>query len=123
MDFVVPEDILKARERFKIFLEENLRSHVSSWYLEGAVPRRFFRAMGKEGWLSFEPENKGLIRRSYRETVMIMEELAAIFPGVAVASLVQIDLGTAGLWLFGSDGLKERYGPPSSPTAGSSSAP
>ncbi len=112
MDFTVQEDMKEAKQRFKIFLEENLMPHLSSWYLEGAVPRSFFRAMGHEGWLSFDTEKSGLERHSYRETVMVMEELAAVSPGVAVTVLVQIDLGMAGLWLYGSESLKEQYGLP-----------
>ena len=110
MDFTMPEGILKTKERFKIFLKKNLTPHISSWYQEGAIPRGFFMAMGQEGWLSYDAEKNGLTRRPYLETVMVMEELGAISPGVAIAVLVQADLGTAGLCFFGSDDLKKKYG-------------
>jgi alkylation response protein AidB-like acyl-CoA dehydrogenase len=36
--------------------------------------------------------------------------MATISPGVAVATLAHVDLGLMGLWLFGSEKLKQKYG-------------
>ena len=42
---------------------------------------------------------------------LLSEQLAIISPGVAVAVLAHADLGLMGLWLFGSEDLKKKYGP------------
>jgi len=43
---------------------------------------------------------------------MLAETLAKVSPGIAVAILAHIDLGLAGLHLFGSEYLQKKFGVP-----------
>jgi short/branched chain acyl-CoA dehydrogenase len=110
MDFSVPETISKDVDRFKGFLKEALVPNLSEWYREKAVPRTFFQDMGREGWFGFSYEKDRLERQSFVREALLVEQLAMMSPGVAVAVLAHMDLGLMGLWLFGSDDLKKRYG-------------
>jgi alkylation response protein AidB-like acyl-CoA dehydrogenase len=65
--------------------------------------------MGKEGWLGFEIKDGLLEKLSALRGAMVSEQIATISPGVAVAVLAHVDLGLTGLWLFGSQELKEKY--------------
>jgi alkylation response protein AidB-like acyl-CoA dehydrogenase len=49
------------------------------------------------------------VERSALEQAVLFEALAKISPGVAVAVLVQISLGSMGVFRFGSDQQKEHY--------------
>jgi alkylation response protein AidB-like acyl-CoA dehydrogenase len=49
-------------------------------------------------------------KHSAFRVAMVMEKLAAISPGVAVAALAHADLGMTGLWLFGSKKLRRACG-------------
>lgn len=111
MDFLLPDEIIEDRKRFAGFLNVHLVPNVAAWYGEGAVPRRFFQELGKEGWLAYDSGAKGPVEQSVLKQSVLMEELAKISPGVAVAVLVQISLGTKGLTLFGSEAQKEQYLP------------
>jgi alkylation response protein AidB-like acyl-CoA dehydrogenase len=97
MDFSITAELTHDQDRFKGFLNEHLVPNHSAWYQKGAIPRSFFTTMGKEGWLGF-------VRGA-----MVSEQIATISPGVAVAVLAHVDLGLTGLWLFGSQELKEKY--------------
>jgi alkylation response protein AidB-like acyl-CoA dehydrogenase len=110
MDFSIPRELSEDLERFKLFLKENLLTHLKSWYQDGALPRSFHRTMAKEGWLSFEIREGRPVKRSGLRWALLMEHLASLSPGVAVAVLAQVDLGITGLWLFGTEGLKTKYG-------------
>ena len=110
MDFSVPEAISKDVDRFKGFLKEALVPNLSEWYREKVVPRTFFQDMGREGWFGFSYEKDRLERQSFVREALLVEQLAMVSPGVAVAVLAHMDLGLMGLWLFGSDDLKKRYG-------------
>ena len=112
MDFSIPEEDVRQRKLFKTFLQENLVPHLSEWFEKGIIPRHFFEAMGRNGWLGFEAEKNVLRRRSHHQAVMVMEEIARISPGVALAVMVHTDLGLGALDFFGSDKLKEAYGRP-----------
>ncbi len=111
MDFLLPDEIIEDRRRFADFLNVHLVPNVAAWYREGAVPRGFFQELGKEGWLAYDGGAKGPVEQSVLKQSVLMEDLAKISPGVAVAVLVQISLGTKGLTLFGSQAQKEHYLP------------
>jgi alkylation response protein AidB-like acyl-CoA dehydrogenase len=66
--------------------------------------------MGKGGWFGIELKKDQLLKGSALREALVVEELAKVSPGVAVAALAQIDLGLMGLLLFGSDSLKKHYG-------------
>ena len=109
MDFEIPSELTGDVGRFKAFMGKQLIPNLSSWYQERTLPRDFFLAMGQEGQFGFELKEDRLLKQPALKAAMAMEQLANVSPGVAVAVLVHIDLGLMGLWLFGSDGLKQKY--------------
>ena len=112
MDFSIPDETLKDKKIFKAFLKEHMAPNLTSWHQEEAVPKDFYRAMGKGGWFGFEFKAGQMVKHPSLRGAVIAEELAVISPGVAVAALAHNDLGLTGLWLFGSDRLKAKYGDP-----------
>ena len=110
MDFSIPSEFLEDRKRFKAFLEEHLVPNLSNWYQQGRVPREFHLALGEGGWFGFEMKNGSLTKQPALRDALIGEEIAILSPGVAVAALAQSGLGLMGLWLFGSEKLKQKYG-------------
>jgi alkylation response protein AidB-like acyl-CoA dehydrogenase len=61
--------------------------------------------------LGFKQENGQFIEQSYLTQSVLMEKLAEISPGVAVAVLVHISLGMVPLFLYGSESQKQTYLP------------
>jgi short/branched chain acyl-CoA dehydrogenase len=112
MDFSIPQNTEKEVRRFRGFLEEELSPHLSDWHRQGAVPRSFFSLTAERGWFSFFFKDGRLEKHSALRESLFAEALAKISPGVAVAILAHQDLGLTGLWLFGSEGLQNKYGPP-----------
>ncbi|UCG12038.1 MAG: acyl-CoA dehydrogenase family protein [Deltaproteobacteria bacterium] len=111
MDFAVPENIVTDLEQFKSFLNGHLEPHLNTWYSTEAIPREFFRELGRAEWLGFSQEKEHVVEQSAFRQAILFEHLAKLSPGVAVAVLVQISLGTAPLFLFGSEGQKQTYLP------------
>jgi alkylation response protein AidB-like acyl-CoA dehydrogenase len=111
MNFAIPAEVVKDLEQFKDFLQIHLEPYLSEWYKKEAIPREFFQELGQDGWLGFTQENKQIAEQSGLRQAILMENLAKMSPGVAVAVLVQISLGTAPLFLFGSEEQKQRYLP------------
>jgi alkylation response protein AidB-like acyl-CoA dehydrogenase len=67
--------------------------------------------MGVGGWYGFEAGQGRWSRKSALREALIAEELAKCSPGAGVAALAHADLGMMGVWLFGAEALKHRYGP------------
>jgi alkylation response protein AidB-like acyl-CoA dehydrogenase len=111
MDFAMPDNVTKDLEQFINFLRKHLDPFLAEWYKQEVIPREFFRHLGQEGWLGFKQENGQFIEQSYLTQSVLMEKLAEISPGVAVAVLVHISLGMVPLFLYGSESQKQTYLP------------
>ncbi len=109
MDFSIPEDITADLERFKGFLDKRLVPRFPDWYREGEIPVSFFQELGKGGWLAYDDVGGRLVEQSTLKQAVLMDALARVSSGVAVAVLVQISLGTKGLSLFGTDAQKRAH--------------
>ena len=111
MDFAIPDKVVQDLDKFTNFLRGHMEPFVGEWYKKEVIPREFFHNLGQEGWLGFTRKNGRLVEQSYLKQTILMEKLAKISPGVAVAVMVQISLGMAPLFLFGSEQQKENYLP------------
>jgi len=109
MDFSIPTDLSSDVDRLKRLLNKHVVPNLSDWYQNKSLPRGFFMTLGKEGWLGFKMKNGVLEKLSALRGAIVSEQLATLSPGVAVALLAQVDLGLTGLWLFGSEKLKQKY--------------
>ena len=110
MDFSIPEAIAEDVSRFELFLDHHLKPYLAQWYKKGEVPVDFYHSLGKEGWFGIQWSKGNLVRTSALREAFVEENLARISPGIAVAMLAHVNLGFAGLYLFGSRTLKEKYG-------------
>ena len=109
MDFAIADEITEDLEQFAAFLRTQMEPFLAEWYKREAVPREFFQDLGKEGWLGFTLRNGEFVEHSYVRQTILLEQLAKISPGVAVAIMVQTSLGMVPLYLFGSEKQKKTY--------------
>ena len=112
MDFHVPREMNHEVERFQSVLDMQVKPHLTSWYHEKAIPRTFFSAMGEGGWFGFTWDRDRIWARPSLRGALLIEKLARLSPGVAVAFLAHNDLGITGLRLFPTDDLPAGFGEP-----------
>lgn len=109
MDFSMPEGFSAELDRYKAFLDTNLVPNLQSWVEAGAIPRDFFERLGRDGWFGYDHRDGATTSRPAVGQAALMEHLAALSPGVAVAVAVHTSLGMKALHLFGSSAQKARY--------------
>jgi alkylation response protein AidB-like acyl-CoA dehydrogenase len=109
MHFSVPGEYAKDLKHFEVFLESDLRPHLSQWYDEGAVPRSFFEDMAENEWLGFGAKGAHFLEQPSLKQAILVESLSRLSPGVAVAFGAHTSLGTKGLSLFGNEKQKETH--------------
>ncbi|MGA3115118.1 MAG: acyl-CoA dehydrogenase family protein [Syntrophobacteraceae bacterium] len=112
MDFRIPVEFEENLESYKQFLSERLTPNLGKWYAEKEVPRDFFRQLGARDWLGLEPDGNGYREPQALKEALMQEYLGTVSPGVGVAVLVHVSLGTKGITLFGSRDQKNLYLPP-----------
>jgi len=110
MDFSIPVELAEELKVFDVFLQEKVLPNLPIWNRERSVPRRFFQLMGTAGWYGHRWQDKRLVKRSGLRETLILERIAKLSPGVAVAVLIVSDLGLTALNLFGTDEQIERFG-------------
>jgi len=111
MDFALPPAISEDLARFNDFIKTRILPDLPSWNRQRGLPSAFFQQMGEGGWFSLQYKDGRLTREPALKEVLVAEALAVVSPGVAIAALAHIDLGLMGLFLFGSPGHHQSYGP------------
>ena len=106
----LPDEMTQEINGCRSFLSEQVRPNLSKWYKSGKIPLKLFQVFGEGGWFSIRWEADRLVRTAALREALILEELAKISPGIAVAMLAHVNLGMTGLFLFGSEQLKQLYG-------------
>ena len=112
MDFSIPAELSKELEHFQKFIKSHLKPEISAWNKTGEIPRQFFKALGDGGWYGLESKNNDLTKGSSLREALLAEAVAKVSPGVAVAILAHIDLGLSGVFLFGSNPIRKKFGIP-----------
>jgi alkylation response protein AidB-like acyl-CoA dehydrogenase len=111
MTIAHPSDPAIDMVRFQNFIDQNIRPHLRAWKKSGRLPRHLFSDLGKRGWLGLSV-GEGLAHLAdCRSRAALLQRLARLSPGMAISILAHMDLGYAGVHLFGSDRLRRQYGP------------
>lgn len=114
MDFRIPDKFVKNLENYKQFLAERISPDLGRWYSEKEIPRSFFHDLGSRNWLGYEAKGEEYREQPALMQALLQEQLGIVSPGLGVAVLVHISLGTIGIRLFGSAEQKKAYIPPAS---------
>ncbi len=104
------DDLDETLSEFESFLQRHVAPHSNGWYRRGAIPADYFTEMGRAGWLGLRWEDGALQLEGCLQRCLVMERLAALCPGLAIAALAHVDLGAAGLAFYGSTELHALYG-------------
>ncbi len=99
------------RKTVRDYVQKELLPHAEEWNKAEEFPREVFERMGELGFLGIRyPEEYGGSGLGYFYTVVFAEELSKCgLAGLAMAVLVQTDMGTGPLHLIGSDEIKRKY--------------
>ncbi|MEJ5357236.1 MAG: acyl-CoA dehydrogenase [Desulfobacterales bacterium] len=112
MDFALPEDLARERDRFRRFLTRGpFAQALAAWRSAGLLDRRFFAHLGEAGAYAYGWEGGRLVRRGALRECVLFEEFARVAAGAAIAALAHAGLALTALSRFGSPRLQKRYGP------------
>jgi len=109
MDFSLSDEMTSRRDAYIFFLEEKIKPELNAWYRSGSMPKSMFSDMGHGGWLGFREINGTYSEDSMLQQSLIMEEIAKMSSGVAIAMLAHASLGLKGLALFGTEAHVEKH--------------
>lgn len=112
MDFSFTDDQVLIREMIRDFAQKEIRPRVRSMEDACEFPHELFKKMGRLGILGMSvPSEYGGEKTDSLSMVLILEELGAIFPSLAVVVSVHCSLFCYSLTEFGTESQKKKYLP------------
>jgi alkylation response protein AidB-like acyl-CoA dehydrogenase len=135
MDFRPADEHQVLRRAVREFAEAEIRPHVMAWDEAQRFPMELLPRLGELGLLGIQlPETYGGAGMSAVEYCICIEELARVDPSIALSVAAHNGLGSAHIYMFGSEAQKRRFLTPlargemlaawglTEPTAGSDAA-
>lgn len=109
MDFNLSEELIRLKDKFRIFSETKLRPIFEQYGESSEVPHQMVRAMAQEGIFRYLiPEEYGGFGIKAINICLIREELAKVYVHADVTFAMQ-GLGSYPIVTSGSERQKERY--------------
>ena len=103
----------EVRQLVREFARTELAPHAREWGERSHFPREVFRKLGELGFLGvLIPEEYGGAGLTYKDYVVIVEELGAVEGGVALSVAAHNSLCTNHIFVYGSEAQKKRWLPP-----------
>jgi len=103
----------EVRQLVREFARSELAPHAREWDERSHFPREVFRKLGELGFLGvLVPEEYGGAGLTYKDYVVIVEELGAVEGGVALSVAAHNSLCTNHIFVYGSEAQKKRWLPP-----------
>ncbi len=110
MDFRHSDEQEILRRTVREFAEKEIRPFVMEWDEAQQLPRELFTKLGRLGLMGIQvPERFGGAGMTAFDYCICIEELARVDPAVALSVAAHNGLGSAHIFLFGSQAQKERY--------------
>ena len=112
MDFRLTEEQEQVKQMVRDFAEREIKPHVMQWDEAQHFPLETIKALGRLGMLgAIFPERYGGAGLSYVDYVNIIEELAVVESGVALAVAAHNSLCSGHIYLGGSEAQRTQYLP------------
>jgi alkylation response protein AidB-like acyl-CoA dehydrogenase len=112
MDFRLTDEQKQIAEMVRDFAEQEIRPHVMEWDEAQHFPIDVMKKLGELGMLGIIfPEEYGGAGLSYIDYVNVLEELAAVESGIALAVAAHNSLCTGHIFVAGSEEQKKKYLP------------
>lgn len=110
MDFRLTEEQQQIKQMVREFAEGEIEPHVSEWDEAQHFPLDIVKKLGELGMLGIIfPEEYGGSGLSYIDYVNVIEELAVVESGVALAVAAHNSLCSGHIYVAGSEEQKQKY--------------
>ena len=112
MNVCLTDDQKLLRQTVREFAEAELRPHVMEWDEAQAFPRELLDQLAELGLMGIQfPEHYGGSAMSAVDYCICIEELARVDPSLCLSVAAHNGLGSAHIFMFGSEEQKQRYLP------------
>ncbi|MCK5560195.1 MAG: acyl-CoA dehydrogenase family protein, partial [Thermoplasmata archaeon] len=109
MNFDYNEGEKEFNKYVKKIIGDKIKPEYSSWRAEDTTPKRMFELLGEAQLLGFRIVENKVEPIPWLQNIHYYKEMAQFSGGIAIASFVQGQLGSAALYFFANDQQKSEY--------------
>ncbi len=109
MDFELTAEDRAFDEEAQGFVDDFIRPNLTRWHSEHALPRDYWRELGKREWLLLHRDGDGWAMRRMMQLAILYDRISEVSPGAGIGAFANNQLGIYAPYNWGSELVRERY--------------
>jgi len=109
MDFELTEEEKAFDQEVRGFVDDYIRPNLSQWHSDHALPREWWRELGKREWLLLRRDGDRLVERPMMQLAIMYDRISEVSPGCGIAAFANNQLGVYAPFTWGNEGIRERF--------------
>lgn len=109
MDFELTAEDKAFDEEARGFVDDYISPNLSQWHHEKALPRDYWKQLGKREWLLLRREGDRLVERPMMQLAILYDRISEISPGAGIGAFANNQLGVYASYTWGNEMIHERW--------------
>lgn len=109
MDFELTAEDKAFDEEARGFVDDYINPNLSQWHHEKALPRDYWKQLGKREWLLLRRDGDRLVERPMMQLAILYDRISEISPGAGIGAFANNQLGVYAPYTWGNEMIQERW--------------
>ncbi len=109
MDFELTAEDKAFDEEARGFVDDYIKPNLSQWHHEKALPRDYWKQLGKREWLLLRRDGDRLVERPMMQLAILYDRISEISPGAGIGAFANNQLGVYAPYTWGNEMIQERW--------------
>ena len=109
MDFELTAEDKAFDEEARGFVDDYISPNLNEWHHEKALPRDYWKQLGKREWLLLRRDGDRLVERPMMQLAILYDRISEISPGAGIGAFANNQLGVYAPYTWGNEMIQERW--------------
>jgi alkylation response protein AidB-like acyl-CoA dehydrogenase len=109
VDFELTAEDKAFDEEARGFVDDYISPNLSQWHHEKALPRDYWKQLGKREWLLLRRDGDRLVERPMMQLAILYDRISEISPGAGIGAFANNQLGVYAPYTWGNEMIQERW--------------
>ena len=109
MDFELTAEDKAFDEEARGFVDDYIKPNLSQWHHEKALPRDYWKQLGKREWVLLRRDGDRLVERPMMQLAILYDRISEISPGAGIGAFANNQLGVYAPYTWGNEMIQERW--------------
>ena len=109
MDFELTAEDKAFDEEARGFVDDYISPNLSQWHHEKALPRDYWKQLGKREWVLLQHDGDRLVERPMMQLAILYDRISEISPGAGIGAFANNQLGVYAPYTWGNEMIQDRW--------------